>query len=282
MRRAAPLALVALFGADGFAAEPDPACADKSGFSLVHRTPAACLRPLSTDRPDQTESPYTVDAGHVQIEADLASAAFDDAGPISATTWSVASVNAKVGLRNHVDLQLVLDSYVDARLSHDASSTTDEASGIGDLTARIKINAWGNDGGRTALAVMPYVKLPLPESEIRNGRVEAGVIVPFAVALAERWGMSLMTEVDFVAPTAAGYETAWVNSISVSTDLTRRLGMYAELFTVAASGRPWRGQADAGFTLAFGESIQLDWGCNFGITESAPDFNPFLGLAARF
>ena len=29
------------------------------------------MREMSTDRPDKTESPYTVDAGHFQIEWDL-------------------------------------------------------------------------------------------------------------------------------------------------------------------------------------------------------------------
>jgi hypothetical protein len=35
------------------------------------------MREMSTDRPDQTESAYTVDAGHFQVEMDLVSAMFD-------------------------------------------------------------------------------------------------------------------------------------------------------------------------------------------------------------
>ena len=58
-----------------WAGEPAPAssgpAADKSAYTLWHPTPRALLRELTTDRPDKTESPYTVDAGHVQIEADL-------------------------------------------------------------------------------------------------------------------------------------------------------------------------------------------------------------------
>ena len=44
----------------------------------------------------------------------------------------------------------------------------------------------------------------------------------------------------------------------------------------------WQGQVALGFTYAFTENTQLDWGCNFGVTESAPDFNPFLGFSFRF
>jgi hypothetical protein len=39
------------------------------------------LRELSTDRPDKTERPFTVDAGHFQLEMDLFSYACDRHDP---------------------------------------------------------------------------------------------------------------------------------------------------------------------------------------------------------
>ena len=44
--------------------------ADKSIYTLFHPTPREWMREMSTDRPDQTESPNTVDAGHFQVELD--------------------------------------------------------------------------------------------------------------------------------------------------------------------------------------------------------------------
>lgn len=46
---------------------------DKWQYSLFNPTPRLLMRPMSTDRPDKTESLYTVDAGHFQFEADLVS-----------------------------------------------------------------------------------------------------------------------------------------------------------------------------------------------------------------
>ncbi|MEY4692414.1 MAG: hypothetical protein RIT19_2739, partial [Verrucomicrobiota bacterium] len=43
---------------------------------LLDPVPRQRLRPLATDRPDQTESAYSVDAGHVQFEVDVAKATF--------------------------------------------------------------------------------------------------------------------------------------------------------------------------------------------------------------
>ena len=45
--------------------------ADKSSYTLFNPTPDRLLRDMTTDRPDVTESPFTVDAGHIQIESNL-------------------------------------------------------------------------------------------------------------------------------------------------------------------------------------------------------------------
>ena len=56
---------------------------------------------------------------------------------------------------------------------------------MGELTTRLKINLWGKDGGNDAFAIMPYVKWPLPASDLRNGHTEVGVILPYSMALSE-------------------------------------------------------------------------------------------------
>jgi hypothetical protein len=130
---------------------------------------------MSTDRPDQTESPYTVDAGRFQVEMDVVGAVFDrdrsGGGDVRTTGWGT-SLNLKAGLPNDVDLQFVLDPYVHERVEDRVAGTVEEESGFGGLQTRLKINAWGNDGGRTAFAVMPFVKWPIPEPGRRAGETE--------------------------------------------------------------------------------------------------------------
>lgn len=43
----------------------------KRSYNLFHPVPENLMRSFETDRPELTESPYTVDAGHFQYEADL-------------------------------------------------------------------------------------------------------------------------------------------------------------------------------------------------------------------
>ncbi len=255
---------------------------DKSAFHLLNPTPRDLMRGMSTDRPDQTESAYTVDAGHFQIEMDFFKFTRDrrSGDGVRTTSWNVAPINLKAGLLNNVDAQIVLDNYVHERTANPAG----RAAGFGDITARLKMNLWGNDGGRTALSVMPFVKLPLSASSVRNGRVEGGIIVPMAVELPGGWGMGLMTEVDFVSNGAGGHDAEWVNSLTFSHDIAGKLGGYVEFFSVVgnAPGFEWQAQADIGFTYAITDDVQFDFGCNFGLTKSAPDFQPFTGISIRF
>jgi len=184
-----------------------------------------------------------------------------------------------------VDVQFVLDTYVHSRIEDRVAGTVDKASGFGDMQTRLKINLWGNDGGQTALAIMPFVKWPLSASSLRNGKTEGGVIIPLAVELPHGWGMGLMTEFDFVRNAVNNaYDTEFVNSITFSHDIVGNLGGYVEFVGVTGSapGFKWQGQADVGFTYAVNDNTQLDFGCNFGATKSAPDFNPFIGLSWRF
>ena len=267
---------------------PDAPPPDKSVYHLFNPVPREYLREMNTDRPDQTESPYTVDAGHFQVEMDFANGTMDHdrSGGRDARSqvWGFGGVNLKAGLLNQVDIQFVLDSSVHSRVEDRLASTVSEASGFGDVQTRIKVNFWGNDGGRTAFGMMPFVKWPMAKSGVRNGKTEGGVIFPFAMDLGGGWDLGAMTEFDFVANDAAGYDAEFVNSITVARDITGKLGAYVEFFTVTGSapGFHWQGQADVGFTYALRNNVQLDVGCNFGVTKSAPDFNPFTGLSIRF
>src|SRR6267143_1757097 len=59
---------------------------DKSGYTLFNPAPRELRREMSTDRPDKTESPYTVDAGHFQAEADILSYTYDRHNPARTDT----------------------------------------------------------------------------------------------------------------------------------------------------------------------------------------------------
>src|SRR4051794_30904511 len=79
------------------AAPPVEVPPDKSQFSIFNPTPRKFMRELSADRPDRTESPFTVDAGHFQVEMDFINFTYDRHNPeftdTRSTGYEVAPMN---------------------------------------------------------------------------------------------------------------------------------------------------------------------------------------------
>src|SRR5206468_1935019 len=98
-------------------------------------------------------------------------------------------VNLKVGILNNADLQVVLDTYNSARVEDRRAGTVEKASGFGDVTTRLKVNFWGNNGGPTALGTIPFIKFPSNQDNLANHALEGGIIFPLAVQLPRGWDM---------------------------------------------------------------------------------------------
>ncbi len=158
--------LVALLAPEALAASNSPPSnpeerPDKSGYTLFNPTPRALMREMSADRPDKTDSPFTVDAGHFQVEMDLANLTYDGRdssgtnGPL--TSVEVAPMNLKVGLLNNLDFQLLYTSYRWERTEDPQTGTTQRASGFDGITPRLKLNLVGNDGGFFGVCKAPSI-----------------------------------------------------------------------------------------------------------------------------
>ncbi|MFN7139062.1 MAG: transporter [Limisphaerales bacterium] len=263
--------------------------ADKGQYTLFNPTPRELMRPMSTDRPDITESPRTVDAGHFQIEADLVSYSYDryntTFGGERTEGFSVATANLKIGLCNNTDLQLVVPTYNWERVKDRSTGAVERNSGFGDLITRLKINIWGNDEGSTAFGVMPFVKFPTAQDGLGNNAYEGGVTLPFAAELPGGWDLGLMAEVGIIRDEAgSGYHPEFLNTIALGRDLIGNLGGYVEFFSIVSteSGSDWVGGIGTGLTYAINDDLQLDAGVNIGLTRTANDFNPFVGVSWRF
>ncbi|MDB6110034.1 MAG: hypothetical protein JWR69_1784 [Pedosphaera sp.] len=262
---------------------------DKGRYNLFDPTPRSLMRPLAADRPDKTESPFTVDAGHFQLEMDELNYTYDRHNSARSDTRvetvAIAPFNLKLGLCNSADLQFLFEPYVHIRTHELAPDAVNNQSGSGDMIIRTKVNFWGNDGGKTAFAMMPFIKLPANQNQIGNNAYEGGVILPLAVGLPRGWGMGLMAEVDLNSNLRSrGHHAEFVQSITFSHRLAGKLSGYAEFFSALSteSHSPWEATADCGLTYLLGENVQLDAGVNLGLTRSADDINCFTGISWRF
>ncbi len=246
------------------------------------------MREFSTDRPDKTESPYSVDAGHMQIEMDLANYSYDRRNPQHSSTraqsLSILPTNLKLGLLNNLDIQLVSDNFLWLREENLDTKQAAETTGVGDTTLRAKLNLWGNDGGRSAFALMPFITFPTASANLGVEDTEFGLILPLALQLPKDFSLGLMTEFDFVRDDNNDLNFIWVNSATLSHDLTKNLGAYIELFTALDPDRTSALELtlDLGLTFAINDNLQLDTGLNIALTREPDDWNPFIGLSIRY
>lgn len=258
--------------------------ADDAHYDLFHPKPANELRPLSTDRPDTTESAYTVDAGHFQVELEAFAWTHDREAPRTTDVWT-GSANLKVGLLDFIDFQAVLTPYVSERVNDRAPAEEGTANGFGDTDLRMKFNLWGNDGGPTALALMPFVTLPTHDRDLGSGRrVEGGLIVPFYVEQSERWGFGFMLETDAVEnEDEDGYTAEFVITGTIGGDIYGDLGGFLEFASITRAESGSEGQAyfNGGLTYALAEYVQLDAGWNLGLTTASDDTRLFVGLSFK-
>ena len=241
--------------------------ASASGISLAA---AAELRPLATDRPDTTESPHTVDAGHFQFEVEIAS--WTRSG--RDREFTLGEMNSKIGLNRSTDLQLVTPFYTHVR---------DGGEGFGDMEIRVKHNLWGNDDATTALALMPFIKLPTANGDLGNGEFEGGLIVPFGFEGPANWSCAVMGEVDLVADDD-GHHLELLTSATASHDLSDAAAVFFELVSVlsAESKSDFQAYFNTGMTWAVTPTWQFDGGIRVGLTGASADFTPFLGVSTKF
>jgi hypothetical protein len=131
---------------------------DKSQYSLFNPTPVAEMRAFSTDRPTKSTLPFTVDAGHAQFEGDLAIYGFNNTSTpdTNVTSWTIANPTFKLGLTNYADVEVNVSAYNAIRTVTRSTGATSIAQGFGDTFTRLKLNLFGNDGGKAALAIVPY------------------------------------------------------------------------------------------------------------------------------
>lgn len=245
-------------------------------FSLFNPAPRSQWRELSADRPDFTESPFTVDPGAFQLEMSVIDYSRDN----GTKTFSVLPVNFKLGLTSDIDLQLVYEPYV--RVENDISGNVD---GTGDAQVRIKVGLWGNDNRTIGIGVMPYLKVPLASGDIGNGQAEGGIIVPFATGLSDNFGLGLMFQTDLVySEIADKYDTELIISGALGYSVNNTIGLYGEsvgIYTPAGDlGN--RGLVNFGVTLSANDNLVLDLGLSTGLTDDSDEINLFSGLTHRF
>ncbi len=233
------------------------------------------MREFSADRPDVTESAYTVDAGHFQFETDLFKTERNNSDGIKSTDNYFNVANCKIGVTRSLDLQLVISSFSTEKVTQ--AGSTSRQSGFGGLTFRAKQNLWGDDGGKTAFAVLPFVNLPNASEKISGG-----IVFPLAVSLSHGWDLGAQFETDWVSSSLKDdYHFDYLVSVTTSHSLFKNMDCFMESVVTRNNDiSTFEYFLNAGFIYGITKNINADLGTYYGIKKiSSKTF--FLGLSFR-
>jgi outer membrane putative beta-barrel porin/alpha-amylase len=267
------------------AAPQSTAAPDKSQYNLFNPTPVELRRAYNTDRPSKTDSPFTIDAGVFQIESDIANRTLDEENHVRTRTWIISNTNFKLGLANWMDVQVFPQFYVNTRTSGPGFGRALEQDGFGDTTVRLKINLLGNDAGKLIIGFVSSLKIPTNSGHIANHVWEPGFGVPVNYSLP--WGFTLFgqTRIDILDQVhSKDMRVQWQNPIGLSRTIIGNLSGYLEFYDAVSSGHhhPWISTIDTGLIYQVTPNFSVDLDSFFGVTDSAPDYNVFVGFGHRF
>ena len=287
MRRISTSAMMALafMGAEG--AAHTATAEDKSQYTLFNPTPKEKMRSFNTDRPTKSNVPYTVDAGHFQWEGDILIYGFDNTSTpgTDITSWTIGNPTFKAGILNNVDFEMGFSALNNIRSQTRSDGSSTAFTGFGDVTTRAKVNLFGNDGGSTALALIPFAKWPTAPQGVGNRFVEGGMAAPLAVSLPLGFTTILQGELDYLKnPNDAGYHVNFPALINLNREVVPGVTAYAEIYANWSTHREVRDIYTLDFAVAWSPlpNFQMDIGINIGLNAAATPYQIYFGLSQRF
>lgn len=278
--------LLLLLGATGAAAQsadkPKTSPYDSARFHLFKPVPRKQLRELRPDRPGVTESPFTVDAGHFQLEVDgvrLINRREDDRRE---REWRAAYLMPKLGLSRRTDVQLEIPVLVAHKQRRVDEPAWERHRGFGDVAVRLKHNFLGDDDeAPLALAAVGWVRLPTG-GQTGSGGPEYGLIVPADVHLGDKWDLEGQVETKLLYDReSASHYLGVVPSVALEHDFTDTFSLMAEGVTRWDAQRSgWRSSFNVAPIIHVTDNLQVDFGAHLALNREA-DREFFVGFTFR-
>jgi len=241
--------------------------------------------PLITDRPDQTESAYTVPPGLFQIEGGWGYGRGTEAGS-DVTFHGFPQALLRFGVSGGFEMRLGVPG-ISVEATDAATGRTTER-GLVDVTAGFKTVIAEGRGAVPRTAFLATLYVPSGDREFTSDRVDPAFRFAFSNTLSERVsigynvGMLWITERD--AEDNLDTRSFWDWTVSAGFSAAERLGVFVEVFGLAgaSSGDPSESALDAGVTYLLTPRFQLDASASLGLSSAAPDWTFGVGASYRF
>jgi hypothetical protein len=260
--------------------------ASDTQYSIFNPVPDDKMRDFATDRPTKSNVPYTVPAGHFQYEMDMVIFTHQVTGTVRTDTLLIPNAFLKLGVTDNIDLQVQIAPFASVRTADWSTGMSTTVTGTSDLFLRAKINLWGNDGGSSAFALFPYVKVPTAPIGIGNGATEAGLFGLLSFSMPAGFTLLFNSEIDALKDSiGSGYHSNVMNLVNLNKQVIKDVTLYVEFWS-NVNNDPLRPTTqfslDTAVAWAVRKDLQLDVGANFGLNRVTPQLQVYAGVSQRF
>lgn len=244
------------------------------------------LRDFCPDRPGLDTPTCIMDKGHVGIELGLIEWTRIKEPMVRTDEVMFSELTVRFGVTSTAEVQVAWDGYgilvADDRIGGSTTST----GGAGDMRIAIRQSLRNPDGSGLALAVMPYVSLPIGSKDFTAGDWGAGFVVPVSLDLGNGLSLAVTPEIDAAVNSSGdGRHLAFGSAAGLTQSFTQSLSASLEV-QVMRDQDPAGHATEALASLSFGwkpqDNMQFDTGIVVGLTSASPDAEVYGGLSRRF
>jgi hypothetical protein len=243
---------------------------------LVLTTSALAGQPAATpafDRPGISFSTSTLPAGTFAWEQGLPDFNYDSGGGSRSLLLS-ADANFRVGLMDHLELQVALPWWNE--LSEKSGGVRNHENGAGDVGLSLKAEL-PSTCDKLSWAVLGGATFETGSQAFTAGGTEVDVGVTVSDQLSDELSASAYVNFDRLN----GVST-WTFSPAISYALNDKLGVFLEAGVDLAEGSSADTVVGGGVTYMISAKVQLDFSLDFGVGGHAPDVSGGVGFSVFF
>lgn len=224
--------------------------------------------PIQADRPDQTETPFTVPARHMQVEAGFSYEKENN----NAYSYTLPSLLVKFGLSKTFELGIVAEY----KRLHESGVRSD---GLPPLTLRFKNQVTQEHGIIPATSFIGYLSVPgLATKGFAATYYAPAFRFTMQHTLSEKFsiGYNLGASWDGETP-----EPSFLYTFTTGYAVSPKLGAYAELYGFIAQRSGADHRFDLGMTCLLKPNCMIDLSGGAGISKDSPEYYVALGFSFR-